>query len=91
MPENKVISLEERAKEEQKPFLEQLLVAAASQCHMLSYLHHAAVNGVVVTGYVDHPTAVDDRIDAKVATASTRVPPAVASDEMVAQSVIAGD
>lgn len=37
---------------------EQLLLAAASQCHMLSYLHHAAVNGVVVTGYVDHPSAV---------------------------------
>lgn len=37
---------------------EQLLVAAASQCHMLSYLHHAAVNGVVVSRYVDHPTAV---------------------------------
>jgi organic hydroperoxide reductase OsmC/OhrA len=37
---------------------EQLLVAAASQCHMLSYLHHAAVNGVVVVDYVDHATGV---------------------------------
>jgi organic hydroperoxide reductase OsmC/OhrA len=37
---------------------EQLLLAAASQCHMLSYLHHAAINGVVVVGYVDHPTAI---------------------------------
>ena len=37
---------------------EQLLLAAAAQCHMLSYLHQAAVNGVVVTRYVDHPTAV---------------------------------
>lgn len=37
---------------------EQLLVASASQCHLLSYLHQAAVNGVVVTNYVDHPTAV---------------------------------
>lgn len=37
---------------------EQLLLAAASQCHMLSYLHQAAQNGVVVTAYVDHPTAV---------------------------------
>jgi organic hydroperoxide reductase OsmC/OhrA len=25
---------------------------------MLSYLHHAALNGVVVVNYVDHPTAV---------------------------------
>ena len=37
---------------------EQLLVASAAQCHLLSYLHHAAINGVVVTDYVDHPTAV---------------------------------
>jgi organic hydroperoxide reductase OsmC/OhrA len=37
---------------------EQLLVTAASQCHMLSYLHQAATNGVVVVAYVDHPTAV---------------------------------
>lgn len=37
---------------------EQLLLAAAAQCHMLAYLHLAAVNGVVVTGYVDHPTGV---------------------------------
>src|ERR671927_448620 len=35
---------------------EQLLVAAASQCHMLSYLHLAAVNGVVVVAYTDDPT-----------------------------------
>lgn len=37
---------------------EQLLMVATSQCHMLAYLHLAAVNGVVVTGYLDHPTAV---------------------------------
>jgi organic hydroperoxide reductase OsmC/OhrA len=37
---------------------EQLLLVAASQCHMLAYLHQAAINGVVVTGYVDHPTGV---------------------------------
>ena len=37
---------------------EQLLLAAASQCHMLSYLHQAAMNGVVVLGYVDRPAAV---------------------------------
>jgi len=37
---------------------EQLLVAAAAQCHMLAYLHLAATNGVVVSAYVDHPTAV---------------------------------
>ena len=37
---------------------EQLLLVAASQCHMLSYLHQAAINNVVVTAYVDNPTAV---------------------------------
>lgn len=32
---------------------EQLLLAALSQCHLLSYLHVCTVNGVVVTGYTD--------------------------------------
>lgn len=32
---------------------EQLLLAALSQCHLLSYLSVCAVNGVVVTGYTD--------------------------------------
>ncbi len=34
---------------------EELLVVALSQCHMLWFLHLAAVAGVVVTGYVDRP------------------------------------
>ncbi len=33
---------------------EEMLVAALSACHKLSYLHLCAVNGVVVTSYVDH-------------------------------------
>lgn len=33
---------------------EELLLAALSQCHMLSYLHVAASNGVVVTAYTDN-------------------------------------
>ncbi len=32
---------------------EELLVAALSQCHLLSYLHVCAVNDVVVTAYTD--------------------------------------
>jgi organic hydroperoxide reductase OsmC/OhrA len=32
---------------------EQLLLAALSQCHMLSFLHVAVKHGVVVTGYED--------------------------------------
>ena len=37
---------------------EQLLLVAAAQCHMLSYLHQAAMHGVAVVAYSDHPTAV---------------------------------
>lgn len=37
---------------------EQLQVAALSQCHMLWYLHLAAVAGVVVTAYEDRATGV---------------------------------
>jgi organic hydroperoxide reductase OsmC/OhrA len=36
---------------------EELMVAALAQCHMLSYLHAAATNGVVVTAYSDAATA----------------------------------
>lgn len=32
---------------------EQLLLAALSQCHLLSYLHAAAMNGVIVEQYRD--------------------------------------
>lgn len=35
---------------------EQLLLAALSQCHLLSYLHVCAVNKVVVTAYRDRAT-----------------------------------
>lgn len=35
---------------------EELFVAALSQCHMLWFLHRAAVAGVVVTGYADRAT-----------------------------------
>jgi organic hydroperoxide reductase OsmC/OhrA len=35
---------------------EELLVAALAQCHMLWFLHLAAVHGVVVNSYVDNPT-----------------------------------
>lgn len=36
---------------------EQLLLAALSQCHMLSYLHVCVTEGVVVTAYVDSAEA----------------------------------
>jgi organic hydroperoxide reductase OsmC/OhrA len=34
---------------------EELLVASLSACHMLVYLHEAALAGVVVTAYADEP------------------------------------
>src|SRR4051794_16062700 len=37
---------------------ELLLVAALSDCHLLSYLHLCAVNGVVVTAYTDQASGV---------------------------------
>jgi organic hydroperoxide reductase OsmC/OhrA len=37
---------------------EQLLLAALSQCHMLSFLHVAVKHGVVVTGYTDNATGM---------------------------------
>jgi organic hydroperoxide reductase OsmC/OhrA len=35
---------------------EELLLAALSECHLLSYLHVAASNGIVVTAYEDDAT-----------------------------------
>jgi organic hydroperoxide reductase OsmC/OhrA len=35
---------------------EELLLGALSECHLLSYLHVAASNGVIVTGYTDAAT-----------------------------------
>jgi organic hydroperoxide reductase OsmC/OhrA len=35
---------------------EEMVIAALSQCHMLSYLHVAATNGVVVVDYRDEAT-----------------------------------
>ena len=37
---------------------EELLVAALSGCHQLSYLHLCAVAGIVVTEYMDHAEGV---------------------------------
>jgi organic hydroperoxide reductase OsmC/OhrA len=37
---------------------EDLLLAALSQCHLLSYLHVAASHGVIVTAYSDSATGV---------------------------------
>ena len=41
---------------------ELLLVAALSDCHLLSYLHLCAVNGVVVTAYRDEATGTMEQV-----------------------------
>jgi organic hydroperoxide reductase OsmC/OhrA len=37
---------------------EEMLLSALAQCHLLSYLHVAASNGIVVVGYTDDATGV---------------------------------
>jgi len=37
---------------------EDLLLAALSTCHMLSYLHLCALSEVIVTEYIDHATGI---------------------------------
>ncbi|MDH6236483.1 OsmC family protein [Cryobacterium sp. CG_9.6] len=41
---------------------EELLLAALSQCHLLSYLHVAARNGVTVTAYTDAPLGTMEQV-----------------------------
>ena len=55
MPENKVISLEERAKEEQKPFLEQLLREGARK------LLQAAIENEVIDYIQFHKDRLDEK------------------------------
>lgn len=42
---------------------EEMLLGALSQCHLLSYLHVAAMNGVIVTGYTDAASGVMEQTD----------------------------
>lgn len=37
---------------------EDLLVTAISSCHMLSYLYVCALEGIVITEYIDHATGI---------------------------------
>lgn len=41
---------------------EELVIAALAQCHMLSYLHVAATNGIVVVGYGDDASGTLEQI-----------------------------
>ncbi|RYG40144.1 MAG: OsmC family peroxiredoxin, partial [Chitinophagaceae bacterium] len=43
---------------------EEMLVMALSSCHLLSYLHLCATNGIIVTSYQDNATGsmVEDKV-----------------------------
>ena len=41
---------------------EELLLAALSQCHLLSYLHVAVTHGVVVTAYADDASGTMEQV-----------------------------
>ncbi|MFC6357363.1 OsmC family protein [Luethyella okanaganae] len=65
---------------------EELLLAALSQCHMLSYLHVAASNRVVVVGYSDDAVGtMETGLDGggRFTTATLRPLVVVAAESMV--------
>src|SRR5699024_1540371 len=69
---------------------EDLFVAALAQCHMLWFLHKAAVRGVVVTGYTDRASGTM-RVETAGAGQFTEVVlhPKVEVADPVAEDVIA--
>ncbi|HEV2165455.1 MAG TPA: OsmC family protein [Thermoplasmata archaeon] len=57
---------------------EELLVAALSSCHMLSYLHLCTVHGIRVVGYEDHAEGVmEPRADGTLAFSRVTLHPHV--------------
>lgn len=57
---------------------EDLLVAAASSCHMLSYLHQCAINDIIVVSYVDTVCGtMDERPDGSGAITRVELRPTV--------------
>jgi organic hydroperoxide reductase OsmC/OhrA len=68
---------------------EELLIAAASACHKLWYLHLCAVNGVVVTAYLDRAEGVLDEPGGRFAsiTLKPEVTVAAGSDAEKARSL----
>jgi organic hydroperoxide reductase OsmC/OhrA len=69
---------------------EQLLLAALSQCHMLSFLHVAVKHGVVVTGYRDRAEGLmRTNRDGSGQFESVTLRPVVATKEPVAPDTLA--
>lgn len=70
---------------------EELLVAALAECHMLWYLHLAAVSGVVVVGYTDTPTGTmaEDGLGGAAFVGVTLRPVVEVADESMADASLA--
>lgn len=69
---------------------EELLLAALSQCHLLSYLHVAASAGVIVTEYRDDPVGTMEQTDnggGHFTSVTLRPSVTVATADMVDQAV----
>lgn len=64
---------------------EELLVAALSACHMMSYLHVCVVNGVVVLSYTDQATGTMETVGdgGRMVEVMLRPQVIVASTEMI--------
>ena len=70
---------------------EELLVAALSTCHLLSYLHVASREGIVVTGYTDDPvgTMAQEGIGGRFTEVVLRPVVTVTEESMVEQAIVA--
>jgi organic hydroperoxide reductase OsmC/OhrA len=70
---------------------EQLVVAALSQCHLLTYLHLCATNDVVVTGYVDdaHGEMATHRDGSGELTSVTLRPRVTVADQAMVERALA--
>ena len=66
---------------------EELLVAALSQCHLLSFLHLAATSGVIVVGYTDAATGtmVTEGVGGRMTEVVLRPAVTVAAADMAAR------
>jgi organic hydroperoxide reductase OsmC/OhrA len=72
---------------------EDMLLAALSQCHLLSYLHACVARGVVVTAYVDdaHAVMAQEGNGGHFVSATLRPRVTVADGSMVDDAIAAHD
>ncbi len=68
---------------------EELLLAALSSCHMLSYLHLCAINKIVVTGYEDDAvgTMPEDDLSARFTEVTLRPQVTISAESDAAKAM----